>query len=42
MYDEPYMDTWTDMMPQLIKEFSPFINASDKVDILRSFSQAPN
>jgi len=33
MYDEPYMDTWTDMMPQLIKEFSPFINASDKVDI---------
>jgi len=41
-YEESYMDAWSTLKVELAKEFSPFINASDKVDILRSFSQAPN
>ena len=41
-YDEPFMASWKTMKEALVTEFSPFINASDKVDILRSFSQGPS
>ena len=40
--EEDYMASWDLLKPQLLLEFATFINASDKVDILRSFTQRPD
>jgi hypothetical protein len=36
------MASWDDLKPQLLAEFATYVNASDKVDILRSFTQKPD
>lgn len=40
--EDACMARWNLLKPELLREFATFINASDKVDILRSFSQKPS
>ena len=40
--EEPFMGKWSTMRPMLIAEFAVYIDASEKVEILRSFRQLPS